>query len=118
MNILHRIVYRLFQKQCLAAMQSLTTERIVKLETELHRLQIIEAQRGAGWDQLTKQQDELNELALFVRENYAREIAAGEHRNMPRMVDLVRHYLAKERRHTIAVRAMMHHENEEGAGHE
>jgi uncharacterized protein YdcH (DUF465 family) len=44
-----------------------------------------------------RMKDELDQIALFVREHYAKEISMGQHKNMPTIGDVVIYYLGRER---------------------
>lgn len=55
-----------------------------------------------------QRRDELNEITVFVREQYAREIALGRHNNMRSIGDVVIHYLGIERsRMSVMVRGWL-----------
>lgn len=40
----------------------------------------------------------MNRLAVFIRNNYAREIGRGEHANMKTAADVAIYYMSRERR--------------------
>lgn len=50
------------------------------------------------WENYTDAREQLDHLAIFLRNNYQREIATGQHAHMPGIAASITHYLGIERR--------------------
>ena len=51
----------------------------------------------ANYQQMLKLQYQMNRLAVFLRENYAEEIASGKHAGMDSAIDAAIYYMSRER---------------------
>ena len=79
------------------AQYSISSGEIGSLLRDVHRLSVNQSQQTANWDELMSLKAQSNVLAVFFRDNYAEEIAAGEHARYNTAVDVVLHYLTVER---------------------
>lgn len=58
------------------------------------------AQMQMNYDEYVQQREMVNELVVYMREQYAEEILAGHHREFKSIVDAAIYYLGRERRFT------------------
>lgn len=72
-------------------------ERIEQLERQVAALDTARKQATQNYRDYLELNEAMNRLAVFIRNNYAQEIARGEHTNMKTAADVAIYYMGKER---------------------
>lgn len=78
-------------------------ERIEQLERRVVALDTARKQATQNYHEYLELNEAMNRLAIYIRNNYAQEIARGDHTNLRTAVDVAIRYMSLERAATTGL---------------